>query len=143
MRKNDPAVVRETLYIAVTTLIFSTVMQLVFLLLRAWNITVLFGNLLSGTAVVFNFYLMARSVQSSLQREKKAASDFMRLSQTLRFLLLVCVTALGVCIPQAFNMWAVLIPLLFVRLAVALRPLAGRIIAALRIEDTDTEVKGE
>ena len=46
MKKIDATVKKETLFIAAFTLIFSAVMELVFLLLDYWSYKVVLGNLL-------------------------------------------------------------------------------------------------
>ena len=57
MPKIDRIVKKETGFIALVTLLFSAVMQVVFFLLDRWNATVLFGNLLGGSLAVLNFFL--------------------------------------------------------------------------------------
>ena len=59
----DPVVKRETLRISAGTLVLSTVMQLVFLIIKRWDTTVLFGNLLGAFTAVLNFFLMCLTVQ--------------------------------------------------------------------------------
>ena len=61
----------ETGYIAVWVVIFSTLMQAVFLIARGWNVTVLFGNLLGAAAAVLNFFLMGLTVQSATARGER------------------------------------------------------------------------
>jgi hypothetical protein len=55
LSKIDPTVRRETVYIGVWVLVFSVLMEAVFLVLNAWDITVLLGNLLGAFAAVLNF----------------------------------------------------------------------------------------
>ena len=138
MKKRDSAIIRETCYIAVAMLILSTIMELIFVLVSAWNYTVLLGNLLSIAVSVLNFYLMGRSIQTSLGKEEKAASDFMQFSQVARFLMLVCTAIVGVTVP-IFNMWTVLIPLLFPRIAIAFRPMIGKFCKSMSMDDTSHE----
>ena len=97
-------------------------MQAVFLIARFWDLTVLWGNLLSGGVGVLNFFLMGLTVQSALGKEEKKARQLMRLSQTLRLLMMFAVIALGAYLP-CFHIAALLIPLIFPRLAVFARPL--------------------
>ena len=121
MRKIDPTVLKETGYIAAMVFIFSLALQSVFLIIGKWDYTVLTGNLLGFVAAVGNFFLMGLSVQSSLGKEEKDAKNLMKLSQSLRLLLIFVIALLGYLVP-VFNTIAVLIPLLFPRIAVALRP---------------------
>ena len=121
MKKIDPTVLKETGYIATMVFILSLVLQSVFLIIGKWDYTILTGNLLGFVAAVGNFFLMGLSVQSSLGKEEKDAKNLMRVSQSLRLLLLFVIAVIGYLAP-VFNILAVLIPLLFPRIAVALRP---------------------
>ena len=123
MAKIDETVKKETGYIALWVLIFSLLMQAVFLLLRRWDYTVLLGNLLSGALGICNFLLMGLAVQSAVNKEEKEAKETMRASQSLRTLLLFAVVAIGVLL-DCFNTVAVIIPLFFPRIAIAIRPVA-------------------
>ena len=119
--KIDKTVIKETKYIASFVIIFSVLMQAVFLIIGKWDYTVLTGNLLGFVAAVGNFFLMGLSVQSSLGKEEKDAKNLMKVSQSLRLLLIFVIALIGYLVP-VFNTIAVLIPLLFPRIAVALRP---------------------
>ena len=122
MKKIDSTVLKETAYIGATVFIFSLVLQSVFLIIGKWDYTVLLGNLLGFIAAVGNFFLMGLSVQASLGKEEKDAKNFMKFSQSLRLLLLFVIAVVGYLVP-VFNILAVLVPFLFPRIAVALRPL--------------------
>lgn len=124
MKKIDATVLRETAYIAAWAVILSAVMQAVFLVGGWWDYTVLFGNLLSGICAVLNFFLMGLTVQKAITKEEKDAKNTMRLSQSLRTLFLFAIMAVGVSLPY-FNMWSVLIPLIFPRIAIAFRGFFG------------------
>ena len=123
--KIDATVLKETRYIAMWVLIFSVLMQAVFLVLGKWNYTVLLGNLLSDAVLVGNFFLMGITVQRALEKEEKDAKATMKVSQLYRLLLLAAVLAVGVALP-VFDTWAVVIPVIFPRLAIALRPFLGK-----------------
>lgn len=125
MKKVDAAIKKETLYIAVIVLLLSVLMQAVFLIIGKWNYTVLLGNLLSGFFAVLNFFLMGLSVQSAVKMEEKDAKTTIKASQSLRMFMLFAVAAVGVLLP-CFHTLAVLIPLLFPRIAIALRPLFNK-----------------
>lgn len=121
----DPTVRKETVFIAGVVLVCSAVMQLVFLLAGAWNLTVLWGNLLGGGAAVLNFFLMGLTIQKALNKEAKAASTQMKASQSLRLLMLALAATLG-AVASCFNLVAVVIPLLFPRIGVSIRGLQGK-----------------
>ena len=122
MKKIDATVRKETLFIAAFTLIFSVVMELVFLLLGYWSYKVALGNLLGFTAAVLNFFLMGYTVQQAVLLDEEGAKKKIRLSQSLRMLMLVGFAAVG-CIFKCFNPIAALLPLLFPRIAILFRPL--------------------
>ncbi len=122
MKKIDSTIIKETVYIFAFTLIFSVLMQAVFLIIGKWNYTILLGNLLGGVAAVGNFFLMGLSVQSALGKDEKDAKSTMKVSQMLRTLLLFIVAVIGHVAP-CFNLLAVVIPYIFPRIAIALRPL--------------------
>lgn len=125
MKKIDRTVIKETVYISAWVLIFSAIMQAVFLIIHKWNYTVLLGNLLSGVAVTLNFFLMGLTVQSSLGKEEKAAKKAMKLSQAYRYLLLIIILVIGVVF-SCFNNWTVFIPVVFPRIAIAMRPIFNK-----------------
>lgn len=120
MKKIDAVVLRETLYITLWVVIFSVIMEAVFLALSKWDISVLLGNLLGGTAAVLNFFLMGLTVQSAVSKEEKDAKNLVKLSQTLRHFMLIGACAVGF-IFSCFNVVAMLVPLLFPGIAVKLR----------------------
>ena len=121
MKKIDATVRKETLFIAAFTLIFSAVMELVFLLIGYWSYKVALGNLLGFTAAVLNFFLMGYTVQQAVLLDEEGAKKKIRLSQSLRMLMLVGFAAAG-CIFKCFDPIAVLLPLLFPRIAILFRP---------------------
>ena len=120
MKKIDDAVLKETKYISMWVLVLSVFMQSVFLIIGKWDYTVLLGNLLSDAAVILNFFMLGLTVQRALEKEEKEARGVMKLSQTYRFLFLVVVVIIGAVL-SCFNIWTVIIPLLFPRIAIAFR----------------------
>ena len=119
MAKIDKVVLKETKYIALWVLILSALMQAVFLVISRWNYTVLLGNLLSAGAAILNFFLMGITVQKALGLEEKEAKSLMKTSQIYRNLLVLVIAVIGVVF---FDVWASVIPLFFVRIALAVRP---------------------
>ena len=103
-------------------LIFSALMQAVFLIIGKWDYTVLLGNLLSAACGILNFLFLGMTVQKAItSNDEKYVKNLMRLSQALRLLFVLCVAVLGATIP-CFNLWATLIPLFFTRIAITIRP---------------------
>ncbi len=122
MKKIDSTVIKETYYIGVITFLLSVIMQSVFLVVSKWDYTVALGNLLGFVASVGNFFLMGLTVQSALGKDEKDAKSLMKLSQTARLFLMFTVALIGYLIP-IFNTVSVIVPFLFPRIAVALRPI--------------------
>ena len=119
--KIDKTVLKETKYIASFVLILSALMQAVFLVIGKWNYTVLLGNLWGSAAAVANFLGMGLGVQKAVTQEEKEARQTLKASQTLRFFALFIFGIIGVLVPF-LNSVSALLPLLFPRIAIAIRP---------------------
>lgn len=126
MKKIDPAVLRETRYIALFVLVLSAVMQAVFLVIGKWDKTVLFGNLFIGCAMILNFFLMGLFVQKAVTLEPKEAKKTVQASMLLRNVMMFAFLAVAVLLPKIFNIWASVIPVTFPRIAVFCSPLFGK-----------------
>jgi hypothetical protein len=121
----EPAVKKETKYILGMSLLFSVLMELIFWAVGHMDYTVPLGNLLDVVIAVLNFFLMGLTVQNSIGLDEKAASEKLKLSQRLRMLMVIALAAVGVGLP-CFNSLAVVIPLFFPRIAIALWPLFNK-----------------
>lgn len=121
----DPAIKRETCYIACFVLVLSALMQAAYLILGAWHIGVLWGNLLGASAAILNFFLMGLGIQKALGLSEQDAKDRMKASHSLRMLMLVIICVIGAAVP-VFDLIAVVIPLVFPRIAVSVRPLLDK-----------------
>ena len=131
IKKIDRVVLRETAYIAVWVLIFSTLLQSVFLMCGLWQPNVLFGNLYSAVIVILNFFLMGLSIQKAVamsgentENSEKNVKNYVKAIGTYRLLGLFVLVVLGALISQKgiFNIWAVIVPLFFPRVAIVFRP---------------------
>ena len=122
MVKIDPTVKKETLYIALVTFILSILMQAVFLITGMWNHTFIWGNVLGYFASVGNFLLMGLTVQKALTMEEKDAKKLVQFSQSGRLFMLLIVALIG-NFAGIFNLFSVVIPFIFPRIAVMIRPL--------------------
>lgn len=125
MQRPEAAVRRETTYIACVVVILSVFMQAVFLVAGWWRYEVLLGNLWGAAVAILNFFLLAMSVQRAMGQEEKEAAQIIRTSRTTRTFMQFALAVIGALIP-VFNIYAVLIPLLFPRVGVALRPAIER-----------------
>ncbi len=126
MANFDPAVRKETGYIAGWTGALSLVMEAVFLLIGKWDLSVLLGNLGGAAAAAGNFYLMARTVSLAVEQGKPdEAARRVKASASLRLLGMgtVCALLIGLAKTNAF---ATLIPLLFPRIGILFRPMIDR-----------------
>lgn len=123
--KVDKTVLNETKYIAVFAVIFSVFMQAVFLVIGKWDYTVLLGNLWGDIIAVGNFFVMGLFVQKAVMQDEKDARQTVRASQNLRFMGIFILAVVGILIPF-FNSVAVVIPLIFPRIAIMLRPLIDK-----------------
>lgn len=125
MTKIDKTVIRETRYIAGVTIILSVIMEAVFLVIGMWSYKVLLGNILGAAVAVVNFLLMGITVQKAVQKDEKDAATLMKLSQTLRNMMLLIAAVLAIVLPF-INPVAAIIPLFFPRIAITLIPLRDR-----------------
>ena len=126
MTQSDPAVKKETGYIAAWVGILSVLMEAVFLAIRQWDLSVLLGNLGGAAAAIGNFYLMARIVSRAVAGgDPKEAATKVKASATLRLLgvAAVCAALIGLL---KTNPFATLIPLVFPRIGIAFRPMIDR-----------------
>ena len=126
----DPAVKKETGYIAVWVVLLSLVMEAVFLLIGKWDLPVLFGNLGGAAVAIGNFFLMALLATRIMNRtveSGKPEDAVAKVKATATIRLLGC---LGVCVILIAllktNVYATLIPLLFPRIGIAFRPMIDR-----------------
>ena len=118
--KVDKTVKKETLYIACFSVVLSMLMQSVFLIIGQWHYSVLLGNLWGYAAAVSNFLLLGLTVQKAVTKEPEEAKKLIKLSHTLRNMLILIVAVIGIVVPF-FNTWASIIPLLFPRISILFR----------------------
>ena len=100
-------------------------MEAVFLIIGRWDITVLLGNLLTGSVAVLNFFLLGITVTKAMTKEEKDMPAFMKLSKTYRFLMIVIVAGIGLYF-KCFNDVAVILPIFFPHAAIFIRGLSLR-----------------
>ncbi len=125
MARIDRVIIRETTYIALWVLILSALTQAVFLIVRAWDPSVLLGNLYGAAVAVLNFFLMGLAVQRAAKQDEEGARATVRASHAGRTFLLFVFAAVGVLVP-VFHRVTVLLPLFFPRLAITIRPLLDK-----------------
>jgi len=121
MRKIDPAVSKETKYIALVTLLLGVLQQAVFLIIGKWSFSVLFGGIYGWAVALANFFLMCLSIQKAVSQDEKDAKGTMKFSQSMRFLGLFLMALFAYLIPFC-NTIAAVLPYLFPRIAIFLSP---------------------
>lgn len=125
--KIDKTVIKETKYIASFVIIFSVLMQAVFLIIGKWHFTVLLGNLWGAAVAVGNFFMMGLYVQKAVSQEADDAKKTIKASQSMRFAALVLLTGIGVAVFYNNYSWiSVVVPLVFPSIAIYLRPLIDK-----------------
>lgn len=120
MSKVDKTIVQETTYLAAWSGIFSMLMQAVFLILKRWDYTVLLGNLWGVFVTLLNFFLLGLTVQKAVTKEEKEAKNVMKLSLTLRNMMVFVLAVAGALIPQ-IAILPMIIALFFPRIAMTIR----------------------
>ena len=126
MSKLDPAVKKETGFIALGTLVLEIIMNIVFFLVSKftdiceYDHTVILGSLLGFAVVVLNFFLMALTVQKAVSLDSVQAKKKMQTSYMLRNLLMIVCAGAGVLLPF-FHWLPVLVSLIFPRIVLAVR----------------------
>lgn len=120
MKGIDPTIKKETGYIALTVLILSALMEAAYLIAGYWNLTVLCGNLLGGSAGILNFFLMGLGLQKSLDKDEKGVKATVSFSYSMRFLLIAVVIILSIVL-DIFSTIPAVLSLLFPSIGVFLK----------------------
>ncbi len=122
----DPAVKKETGYIAAWVVLLSLLMEAVFLVIRQWDLSVLFGNLGGAAVVIGNFFLLALVVSKAVaQGQPDKAAARVKASAGLRLIGMGALVAFLIGVLKT-NVFATLIPLLFPRIGLLFRPMIDR-----------------
>ncbi len=122
----DPAVKKETGYIAAWVLLLSAILEGVFLVIGRWDWKVLLGNAGGAAAAIGSFFLLAVTVSRAVSSGKpEEAAKRVKASAGLRLLGMgaVCALLIGVA---GTNVYATLIPLLFPRIGLLFRPMIDK-----------------
>ena len=126
MKPIDPTVRRETGYIALWVVIFSALMQTVFLLLRQWSLPVLFGGLLGAGINILYFFFLCLGVNRACTKETGASANVsLRISYIGRLAFMALGLAAGLKF-SCFNSICVIVPLLVTRPALSIASLLSK-----------------
>lgn len=125
MKSLSDDIKREISFITAWIVIFSAVMQGVFLILHffgivKWDYTAVLGNLFGAVFSVLNFVLLGFTVESVVNKEEKQAQASIRISRLLRNLMIGAVIIIGIYAP-IFNIWTVALPFFFPKIGIILR----------------------
>ena len=113
----DPTVIKETRFVSAFVIILSMLMEAVFLIIGKWDLTVLWGNLLSAATGILNFLLLGITVTKALTKDEKDMASYMKLSKTYRFLMVLAILGVGIYF-KCFNDIAVIVPVFFPTIAI-------------------------
>lgn len=122
MKKLDPVVRKETLHILCGTAIGTVALQLIYVLLGQWNVTVLAGGLLGGCWAVLNFLLMGITVQHSVGGTQAEAHSRIKTSYSLRTLAMLAIIIAAFVLPW-FHWVPVVAAMFYPRLTIAVMSL--------------------
>lgn len=115
----DPTVRRESIRMLWSVSAITILMLIIFAFMGYFDMTVVWGALLGAGWAVLNFFLLGISIQKIGDRSPAAARNGMQLSYMLRLLLTGVVVFIGIKLP-IFNWIAVVVPLIFPRIAILL-----------------------
>lgn len=124
--KIQKAIWKETVHIAEGVVVLSVLMQLVFLLIGKWDMTVLYGTLLGSAYAILNFFILGLTVQKvANEGNEKQGKNWMQFSYSCRMMGTMLVVFMGLSMPW-FNWVAVFVPQLFPRITIAAMGFTGK-----------------
>ena len=124
--KIQKAIWKETVHIAEGVVVLSVLMQLVFLLIGKWDMTVLYGTLLGSAYAILNFFILGLTVQKvANEGNEKQGKNWMQFSYSCRMMGTMLVVFMGLSMPW-FNWVAVFLPQLFPRITIAAMGFTGK-----------------
>ncbi len=137
--KVDETVKKETLYITKWVVILFLISQMFYvglvlilsyfkadvsalydwgIVLDKWDYKFPVASIISGLLAVLNFFFMGLTIQSTLEMDEKSAQSKIKMSQSLRKLILFGISAANAYL---FNWIGAVLPLFFPRIAIAFR----------------------
>ncbi len=124
MNKVQTSIKKETLHIAIGTTLLSIIMNVIFLIVGRWSLTVLFGSILGTVGAILNFFLLGLSIQHAVKQTDKNVKNIVRLSYMLRMFLMIGIMLIGFLVP-VFNALAVILPFAFPQIVIYVMRLFG------------------
>ena len=105
--------------VAIYNLILVIPLNIGFMLLGNWDITVLYGSLFGYLISMFNFISLAFSVEKAVDMETKKSQVYMNGTYAGRMILVGALIVFGFKV-SIFNWVSVVIPLIFTRISMML-----------------------
>ncbi len=125
--KIDASVRRATLIVAAGVMICSAVMQLVYLIIvmsvpsLSWHYSFVLGNLLMGSVMVLNFFLMSVGIQRTVESgDVEHVKLKIRFSYVLRSLLVLAALIISFVFGNQFHIVATIITVSFPQITILL-----------------------
>lgn len=112
---------KEIIHFAAGTAVLGVIMEII--IFAFWHgseslIPMLAGTVYGCVYVIFNFAYTGYSVSKSVDKSENKAKLHMQLSYMIRMGLLIAVVLSAVFLPKIFNVYTVVIPLLFTRIII-------------------------
>ena len=119
--KLDPAVRKESVFAFVAALAGAVLVQVIFLVIGLWDLSVLWGGLIGFAISSLNFFLMGLTMQRALETgDQSRATGMIRLSYLWRTLFQLAAVAASL-IFDGIHWVPVVASLFFIRIAIFLR----------------------
>lgn len=131
--KPQDAVIKETIHIAIGTVIMSAIMVIVFVLVGRFSLSIVWGTLTGLITAVGNFFLMAMNVQSVTTDLDPKDSDAMKqaklkmrasYSKRMFFMAVILVASIKLI---GSNWIAAMLPLFFPRITIMVMQIIAKL----------------
>lgn len=123
--KMNETVKKECTFVGGFTLVLCTILQSIYLISGYFSVAALIGTFISWVLSTFNFFLTAYTVQKAVEDSEENAQKRIKASQSLRSVMILAVLIVSILLlgQELSVILALVIPLLFVRIAVTVRML--------------------
>lgn len=117
---NNNSVYKEAAMVSGIIFLLGFIEFIIFTVFLSFRGDILTGVLYGCSFACANFFYLAYSVKKSVEKEEQKAKAYMSASYTLRMLLTAAMVIIAVKVEQ-IHLWAAVVPLLFLRVAVYAR----------------------
>lgn len=124
MKIND-TVKKETVFVLGFTVVLCAILQSIYLICGYFSFAALIATLISWVLASGNFFLTALTVQKAVEDSEENAQKRMKASQSLRSVMILAVLVVSILLlgQELGVIIALVVPLLFPRIAVTVRML--------------------